>query len=58
MFPDVGSTRTVLPAWIGPAFSSASIIATPIRSFTECAGLKNSSFAATIAPGPIPPPSG
>ncbi len=54
MFPDVGSTRTDLPGAIRPCFSSASIIATPMRSFTECAGLKNSSFAATVAPDAMP----
>ena len=58
MFPDVGSTRTVLPGVIFPAFSSASIIETPMRSLTECAGLKNSSFAATVAPAAIPAVTG
>src|SRR5450759_2343735 len=54
VFPEVGSMSTVLPGKIFPAVSSASIIATPMRSLTECAGLKNSSFAATVAPGAIP----
>ena len=51
MFPDVGSTSTVFPGVIFPSRSSASIMATPIRSFTELAGLKYSSLAATTAPG-------
>ncbi len=54
MLPDVGSMRTDLPGAIFPCFSSASIIATPMRSFTEWAGLKNSSFAATVAPEAMP----
>ena len=51
VFPEVGSTRTVFPGVAFPSRSSASIMATPIRSFTELAGLKYSSFAATTAPG-------
>jgi hypothetical protein len=35
-----------------PAFSAASIIETPMRSLTECAGLKNSSFATICAAAP------
>ena len=42
--PEVDST-TVLPGFSRPSASSASIIATLILSFTECVGLKNSSFA-------------
>ena len=51
VFPEVGSTRTVFPGVAFPSRSSASIMATPIRSFTELAGLKYSSLAATTAPG-------
>ncbi len=35
-----------------PAFSAASIIATPMRSFTDASGLKNSSLARIAA---LPP---
>ena len=51
VLPLVGSTTTVSGP-MRPASWAASIIATPIRSLTECAGLKNSSFAATSAPVP------
>ncbi len=51
VFPEVGSTSTVRPGVIDPSRSRASIMATPIRSFTELAGLKYSSLAATTAPG-------
>ena len=51
VLPLVGSTTTVSGP-MSPASSAASIIATPMRSLTECAGLKNSSFAATSAPAP------
>ena len=50
VLPEVGSIRT-LPAEILPCASSASIIATPIRSFTDEIGLKNSSLASTRAFG-------
>ena len=50
VLPLVGSIST-LPGPILPACSSASIIATPIRSFTEAIGLKNSSLASTRALG-------
>ena len=46
VLPLVGSTITVSGP-ISPASWAASIIATPIRSFTEWAGLKNSSLATT-----------
>ena len=39
MFPEVGSTIVVRPGSISPRASAASIIATPILSFTLPAGL-------------------
>ena len=51
MFPLVGS-RTIVSGPISPSFSAASIIATPMRSFTLWAGLKYSSFATTVAAAP------
>ncbi|MNT57162.1 hypothetical protein D3C72_1945130 [compost metagenome] len=45
MLPEVGSTSVVLPGVILPCASRASIMATPMRSFTEAMGLKNSSLA-------------
>ncbi|MNC72743.1 hypothetical protein D3C75_1238400 [compost metagenome] len=50
VLPLVGSTR-VAPGLILPACSSASIMATPMRSLTELIGLKNSSLASTVALG-------
>jgi len=50
VLPLVGSIRTVSGP-ICPACSSASIMATPIRSLTEAIGLKNSSLASTVAFG-------
>ena len=44
VLPDVGSISTVRPGVMRPCASSASIMATPIRSFTDDSGLKNSSF--------------
>ena len=44
VLPEVGSTTTV-PLSSLPSFSSASIIARPMRSLTEESGLKNSHFA-------------
>jgi len=38
VLPDVAST-IVPPGWSWPLASAASMIATPIRSFTEFAGL-------------------
>jgi hypothetical protein len=53
VFPDVGST-IVPPGFSFPSRSAASIIARPIRSFTEPPGFRYSSFArivgATSAP--------
>src|SRR5262249_24867026 len=48
VFPDVGSTST-LSGRTRPALSMSSIIATPMRSFTLAAGLKNSSLARIFA---------
>ena len=39
VFPEVGSITVVTPGSILPSASAASIIATPIRSLTEPAGL-------------------
>ena len=50
VLPLVGST-TVPPAFSSPLASMYSTIATPIRSFTEASGLKNSSLATTSAFG-------
>ncbi len=50
VLPLVGSISTVSGP-IFPACSSASIMATPMRSFTEASGLKNSSLASTRAFG-------
>jgi hypothetical protein len=46
VLPDVASTIRP-PGRSVPAFSAASIIARPMRSFTEPPGLKNSAFAYT-----------
>jgi len=51
VFPDVGSSR-IVSVRIFPSRSAASIIATPIRSLTLPAGLRDSSFAATVAFAP------
>ncbi len=45
VLPLVGSTSVVFSGEILPCFSSASIIATPMRSLTLDSGLKNSSFS-------------
>ncbi len=47
VLPLVGSTIVVLPGMMRPWASSASIIATPMRSLTLPIGLKNSSLATT-----------
>ena len=49
VLPLVGSTMVVRPGVMRPSRSAASIMLTPIRSFTEPQGLKNSSLAATSA---------
>ena len=54
VLPLVGSTTSVRPGLISPASSAASIIATPIRSFTDPPGLKYSSFAQTWPNSPFP----
>ena len=51
VFPLVGS-RMMVSGLIRPACSAASIMATPMRSFTLFAGLKNSSLATTSAAAP------
>ena len=48
VFPDVGST-SVPPGFSSPAFSAASIIRSPMRSFTLPPGFSISSFARTVA---------
>src|SRR6266516_1310099 len=50
VLPDVASTIVVRPGSIRPSASAASIIATPMRSFTLPAGLWASSFAISSAP--------
>src|SRR5256714_7442791 len=52
VFPDVASPIVVRPGSIRPWASAASIIATPIRSFTLPAGLYASSLAISSAPQP------
>ena len=54
VLPLVGSTTTARPGLINPSSSAASIIATPIRSFTDPPGLKYSSFTQTSPPSPSP----
>jgi hypothetical protein len=49
VLPEVGSTIRP-PGRSSPAFSAASIIASPIRSLTLAPGLKNSTLAASGAP--------
>ena len=49
VLPLVGSTMIVF-GLIFPAFSAASIIATPMRSLTDQSGLKFSSLATTRRP--------
>ena len=53
VLPEVGSTRTPRPGEIVPFASSASTMATPMRSLTLEIGLKNSSFARRWAPTPF-----
>src|ERR1700754_620460 len=54
VLPLVGSTTTERPGRTSPSSSAASIIATPIRSFTEPPGLKYSSLAQSWPPPPAP----
>ena len=51
VLPLVGS-RMMVSGPISPSRSAASIIATPMRSLTLPAGLKDSSFATTCAAAP------
>src|SRR5207237_7628030 len=51
--PLVGS-RTVPPGFRAPRFSAPSIIASPMRSFTEPPGLSISSFATMRGRRPLP----
>jgi hypothetical protein len=44
VLPEVASTIVVRPGSIRPSASAASIMATPMRSFTEPPGLKASSL--------------
>ena len=48
MLPEVGST-IVPPGFSFPSRSAASIIASPMRSFTEPPGFRYSSFARIVA---------
>jgi hypothetical protein len=52
VFPLVGSRMMVSPL-ICPACSAASIIETPMRSFTLLKGLKDSIFTSTVASKPL-----
>src|ERR1700712_5000905 len=58
VLPEVASTIVVRPGSIRPSASAASIIATPILSFTLPAGLCDSSLPISSAPqsGAPPPP--
>ncbi len=47
MLPDVGST-IVPPGFSFPSASAFSIIARPMRSFTDPPGFRYSSFASTV----------
>ena len=49
VLPEVGSTSTLLPGLMMPFFSMDSSMLTPMRSFTEAIGLKNSSLASRLA---------
>ena len=49
VLPEVGSTSVVTPGVISPRRSASSIIASPMRSFTDPSGLKNSSLRASLA---------
>lgn len=52
VLPEVGSTRTLLPGLISPAFSASRIMPRPMRSFTEEQGFMLSNFAYTLATQP------
>ena len=57
VFPLVGSMMTV-SFFKTPRFSASSIIAAPIRSFTEPSGLKNSHLSAIVVLGSTPSEAG
>ena len=50
MLPEVASTIVVRPGSISPSRSAASIIATPMRSFTDPPGLSASIFPNSSTP--------
>ena len=52
VLPLVGSMSVVTPGLMPFSRSRSSIIARPMRSLTLESGLKNSSFASTVAPAP------
>ena len=52
VFPDVGSTKIVLPGVISPSFSADSIMLMPMRSFTDEDGFMLSSFTTIRARQP------
>ena len=52
VFPDVGSTKIVLPGVIKPSCSADSIIFTPIRSLTDEAGFIPSNLTTMSATQP------
>ena len=52
VLPEVGSTSTERSGAIRPAASAASIMETPMRSFTDASGLKNSSLPTISARQP------
>ena len=56
VLPLVGST-TMVSGPMSPASWAASIIATPMRSLTEFAGLKNSSLADDLGPRAVGDPA-
>ena len=52
LYPFVASSESTAPGAILPAFSAASIIAKPMRSFTLASGLKNSALPTRSATTP------
>ena len=50
VFPDVGSTSTVLPGSIRPSFSASSMRDLPRRSLTLEHGPNDSSFPTSLVP--------
>ena len=53
VLPEVGSISVVRPGAMRPSASSASIMATPMRSLTLEIGLKNSSLTSRSATTPF-----